>query len=331
MATETSSLDAFPGHPVEQDDYVLSTAAIIAMELQIKKWIKRKIRGAIVYGRPRLGKTRAIRHLKNNLKTLFGKEIAVFVLDCGTEDFGTSTDKSFFTDFLVAVRYGLPHAGNATDKRHRLVDFMISEALRAGDRRIILLVDEGQNLSSRQLGHLMDLHNALESQHFLLYTFQFGQPQLLHRKSALRHANKDQMVARFMAAEHEFHGIQKKDDIRFALSRYDDPAASEYPEGSGQSFTEYFFPNAYQKGWRLSQCTDLIYSGFQKARAELQVDRSADIPMAPFTALVDAILIERASDSENPPDVQEGDIEKLLQEVHYEGYERALMASRTGT
>lgn len=321
----STSFAEFSGHPVEQDDYVLATKPVIELELQIKEWVKHKVRGAVIYGRPRLGKTRAIRHLRGNIKQLFGKEIANFLLNCGEEDFGTSTDRSFFTDFLVDVNYGLPSAGNANDKRRRLIDFMMSEALRAGDRRIFLFIDEAQNLSSRQLGHIIHIFNILEDRGFRLYTFQYGQAQLLHRKSALRHANKDQMVARLMATEYQFHGIRDKEDVRYALSRYDDPSSSEYPEGSGQSYTEYFFPTAYAKGWRLSRLTDLIYDGFQQARSELQLDRTADIPMAPFTALVDVILTEQATDDETGPDITAETIATVLDNVKYEAYERALM------
>lgn len=317
----------FPGHPVEQDNYVLATRAIIELELQIREWVKRKVRGAIVCGRPRLGKTRAIRHLKEHVKTLFGREIAVFVLSCGQEDFGSTTDKAFYTDFLAAVGYGLPHVGQRADKQHRLIEFMKSEALRIGDRKILLIVDEAQNLSSRQLGHLVTIHNALENDGFLLYTYQFGQPELRYRKTALRVANKNQILARFMASEYQFRGIRDKQDVRFALTRYDDPSASEFPEGSGTSYTEYFFPNAYRKGWRLSQLTDLIFEGFQKTRVQLQVDRAADIPMAPFTAVVDAILTEWACSSDRPPNVTEDTVARLLDEVAYEGYELALMAN----
>lgn len=329
-SSASSFQEEFSGHPVERDDYTLATRPIIEMEIELQRWLKRKIRGGIVYGRPRLGKSRALKHVRAYSQALFGK-IVTFVLDCTRYESTTSTDRAFFTDFLYDVKYGLPNSGTANEKRRRLIDFMMSEALRAGSRRVLLFIDEAQYLSEKLFTHIMYLHNALEREGFLLYTVLVGQPQLLHRKNVMRDANKEQIIARFMAAEHEFHGIRNKTDVRYALSRYDEVGASEYPPGSGISFTAHFFPNAYQKGWRLAQLTDLVYDGFQEARVELRLAKTSDIPMAPFTALVDAILLESRSESSSPPAISADTIRHLIHEVGYEAYETALESARSAS
>lgn len=326
-SNSTDAADELEGHPVERDDYTLATRAIIEMELELRRWLKRKIRGGIVYGRPRLGKSRALRHVEAYSRHLFGK-VVIFRLDCARYESTTCTDHAFFSDFLRDVKYGLPNSGKPHEKRRRLIDFMSSEALRAGTRRILLLVDEAQYLSEKHFAHLMYIHNALERERFLLYTVLVGQPQLLHRRDALRDGNKEQIVARFMAEAHEFRGVRDKADIRYALSRYDDSGSSEYPVGSGISFTEYFFPNAYKKGWRLAQLTDLIYGGFQQARVNLGLAKNADVPMAPFTAVIDAILLEMRSDSTQAPEISTDAMQELIAEVGYEAYETALESAR---
>ena len=50
-------------HPIERRDYLLTTPAIKALFDHVCEWVDFAIPGAIIAGRPRLGKTRAIEAL----------------------------------------------------------------------------------------------------------------------------------------------------------------------------------------------------------------------------------------------------------------------------
>jgi len=58
-----SSGDDDSKHPIERRDYLLTTPAIKALFDQLCEWIEFRTPGAIIAGRPRLGKTRAIEAL----------------------------------------------------------------------------------------------------------------------------------------------------------------------------------------------------------------------------------------------------------------------------
>lgn len=60
-------------HPVETGKYLISTNEIDRMYQTVLQWIENRMPGAIIYGRPRLGKTRAITYLMNCLPQDFGK------------------------------------------------------------------------------------------------------------------------------------------------------------------------------------------------------------------------------------------------------------------
>jgi len=75
------------GHPVETGDYLIDTIAINEIAESIVNWIQLRVPGGIVYGAPRLGKTRAIKYIKNVLR--FGSldfrvsKVMVMLIICG--------------------------------------------------------------------------------------------------------------------------------------------------------------------------------------------------------------------------------------------------------
>jgi hypothetical protein len=50
-------------HPIETGRYLLATNQIIRLHDNLVRWIENRAPGGIIYGRPRLGKTRAIHAL----------------------------------------------------------------------------------------------------------------------------------------------------------------------------------------------------------------------------------------------------------------------------
>ncbi|MDN4079350.1 hypothetical protein QYF52_15485 [Paenibacillus polymyxa] len=52
------------------------------MYTNIKQWVENRAPGGIAYGRPRLGKTTAIRYLEKELPIDFGEDITILKLKC---------------------------------------------------------------------------------------------------------------------------------------------------------------------------------------------------------------------------------------------------------
>lgn len=108
------------------------------------------------------------------------------------------------------------------------------------------------------------------------------------------------------------------------MARYD--LHSEYPTGSGISFTKHYFPGAFFHGWRLADLTDLLWSSFMEMRAQANVHGKVDIPMQAFTAVVDGILLTCGSKTNRAPDVNPTVIIQLLQEAGYVELEQSVAA-----
>ena len=115
-----------------------------------------------------------------------------------------------------------------------------------------------------------------------------GQPELLAKKKTLVAQKAQQIVGRFMVHEHEFHGCRDVEDIRSCLQSYDED--SEYPVGSGWSFTKYFFPHEFNRGFRLSNYAEELWEVFEYAHNEAGIRSSVEIPMQYLTATVQYAL-----------------------------------------
>jgi putative secretion ATPase (PEP-CTERM system associated) len=95
---------------------------------------------------------------------------------------------------LVADAFGMPAEG---DKAAVLRGIM--SALRSGERRHVLIVDEAQALSHAALEELRMLSNVTDGSRALLQTILVGQPQL---RQVIASPNLDQLRQRILASFH---------------------------------------------------------------------------------------------------------------------------------
>jgi general secretion pathway protein A len=127
------------------------------------------------------GKTTLIRHLLNNL----GGNLTVGLVS------NTHKDSSDLLEWIM-LAFGQPYAGLS---RVALFDafqrFLIAEY--GARRRVILIIDEAQNLNASSLEALRMLSNINADKHQLLQMILVGQPQL---KDLLRQADLQQFAQR---------------------------------------------------------------------------------------------------------------------------------------
>jgi Cdc6-like AAA superfamily ATPase len=127
-------------HPIETGKYLISTNEIDRMYQTVIQWIENRIPGAIIYGRPRLGKTRAITYLMNCLPQDFGKNMPIYHIRCRT--YKNPNENFFFEDLLLAVGHASAIQGKANMKRIRLLRFLVERADVSGTNRIIFFIDD---------------------------------------------------------------------------------------------------------------------------------------------------------------------------------------------
>lgn len=276
----------FDQHPIILKTYIVPTPSIDALVERVKKLIRLRTPGAIIYAYPRFGKTYSIRYVISVLKTDFPKAV---LISFGCEAKRNSSEDAFFSNLLEAAGHSGYLIGTATRKRSRLIDRLSELVDGSGHNWVVFFADEAQRLEVMEYEWLRDVHDKLERKGIRMMTILVGQPQLLHQKTALRHSNHTQIVLRFMISEMRFDGLLNADDLATCLAGYDE---ARFPEASDWTYTRFFFPLAYANGLRLEKQAAPLWAAFCRAHEEAKFEFDIEIPMQYFAHAVEIALSE---------------------------------------
>lgn len=273
-------------HPIEAGGYVISTPSVFEMGNEVSEWIDLRQSGGMIYGPPRLGKTSAIKYIKQKLLHDFNARLPIVTFECQSHQL--AREGEFFSEFLSAMGHALPLKGHISEKRERLYLHLRNMAEQNPNRRIVIFLDEAQKLHKDHYAWLVDIFNYLDQAKITATFILVGQQELANRRNAMVMAKQFQVVGRFMVNAHQFSGISNEKEVQVCLHAYDEQ--SEYPEGSGWSYSRFYFPVAYQHGWRLTDQASNVWTAFMEARESGRLPGSAQIPMKFLTAAIEYIL-----------------------------------------
>lgn len=258
-------------------NYTIPTKQILDLKKTVEEWVSRSNCGAIIYGRPRIGKTRAIKYISDNLRKKFGEQLPIYVLNATSH---AVTEKVFYSELLKAIGHTDAHKGTASQMKERLINRMIIDAMDTKYRRVVLFIDEAYLLTERDFIWLIDIYNNLNQSDILFTVFLVGSIELKQLKSVFVKAKKAQIVGRFMVDEFNFKGIQSKVDMQICLASLDKPFSLKgYSEDI--ILSKLFFPLAYSDGYTMSSFIDDIWDTFINITAKYDI-MDADIPMKFF-------------------------------------------------
>lgn len=284
---------ALDEHPLRRRIYRVPTPSIAAFRTLIDECLFLYITGALIHGRPRIGKSYAIEFLRRDLELRHPK-ISVYTMRCARSQ--TASENNFFSALLHTVKHPAQSGASKAALRGRLLHKLRQVSDNKGDDRVVLFADEAQNLREIEYEWLRDLHDEMENNALRLFTFLVGQPQLLAQKSVFQAQDKEQIVARFMVEELAFRGIVSAAECAAVLSAYDN---GEYPVNSGWNYVRFFVPRAYAAGLRIAESAARLWDAFEDAHIKANLDGPAEVPMKYFTAAVEAaLLLSSARDSE---------------------------------
>lgn len=141
-------------HPIEVGVYNIPTKVISDLYDEVSNWIANRAQGGIIYGRPRLGKTRAIACLSQYLKYEFGDDLPIFT----TLSYQHKPNEGrFYSDLLRDVGHSAYSQGKTETKKDRLIKYLIYKATNCTYRKIILFIDEAHMLYEQDYNWLMDI------------------------------------------------------------------------------------------------------------------------------------------------------------------------------
>ena len=272
---DSDELSMLYTHMLSSINFTIPTIAILDLAVAVDSWIIDGECGAIIYGRPRVGKTRAIHYISKELKKKYGKDLPVYVLNMTDH---RPSAKYFYSEILKAIGHGEAHKGTASIMKERLIDAMIRGSQETQFRRVVLFIDEAFLLTEKDFIWLMDLYNNLDMCNVHLTVLMFGTNELKSIKSAYCQAHRFQIVDRFMVMEYEYKGVASAKDALACLHNMD-VTLSNYP--GKLILTQTFFPGAFADKKRLAACANVLWDVFLDLGQDNNMP-GVDIPMKYF-------------------------------------------------
>ena len=273
-------------HPIETGSYRIATPAIQSFYELICRCLRYRITGALTYGPPRIGKTRAIEYLRLLLSETHPK---ITTYHAQAEHKPRHAEGPFFSNLLEAVGFPEPDSGSNPTKRLRLINKFKEGCPRNGSGTVVLFCDEAQRYDENEYEWLRDVHDHLDRIQIRLFTFLVGQQELLAVKTALQQARKTQIVARLMVEELAFHGVRNVGDVATCLAGYDRTC---FPRSSDWSFTRFYLPQAVTNGYQLGNDAALLWNAFAALHHKHGLPGELEIPMDSFARAVEIVLKE---------------------------------------
>jgi len=297
--------DSIPpeNHPVRTRRYTIITPMMDKQIGEFVGWVRNGVPSGMIPGDPRIGKTKLRRTAALELPKFYPGIVIVSMIARG---YVVPSERVFFGDLLRAIRHKMCTEGTAAQRRDRLTQRIVQMVRSSGQGRAVLLIDQAHKLQELHYEWLIDFHDEISEQGVELFVFLFGQKELTAISDEFRRTGKTQIIGRFMVDRLDYHGIRSLAEMKACLEAYDEHA--KYPEDTDWTYTRYFFPDAYARGWRLAQHAKTFFKAFEEVRAYSPGPGRLEIPMQNFVRTVERFLLEAQVTKANEPVLSQAQI-----------------------
>ena len=244
------------------DDNTILTNEIYNFVDQTTEWIKLGSTGAIAYGRPRIGKTRAINYLMHSLKEKYGDDFPVFIWDGNFVRIG-SNPKYFYQCALDSVGGYYIRTDTLVVLKKRLIN-LITALGHQNNNKFVVIVDEAQHLTYADFTAMIELYNLVVCNGVYMVTILVGDLRLKRLKTELSEMGYEQIIGRFMMHEIILKGVTSANILTVILKNLDEHFDSRNENGEGILISRDLFPKAYASGWSLKDTAEEFWRYFIK-------------------------------------------------------------------
>lgn len=288
-----------PDHPIVTQDYAVFTSSIDSMVQEVGNWIESQKTGGYVWGYSRFGKTSGVEYfLHEMLKERFGNDVPL-VIWSRIEYEVRYTPSQFWGELLRAGKSPYPRPRTSLSRHLELVmEMFISLARRAKGNFVVLLIDEAQGMRDADWQMLVGLQNRLIQERYRLCVISVGSHEMSYTHDALGLSGNAHVAARFLTENTHFRGVRSIEELEFPLLGYDED--SEWPVGSGQSYTASLVPDEFANGFRVTHSKEKIWDALLKCLPR-DYEAAPEFPMQHIAFAVETVLLRIASgaDPEN--------------------------------
>lgn len=259
----------------------------------VARWVRMDLPGGTVYGQQRNGKTRAAQYLASAIGSVLGYSMAVRHWIVPEQLESKQSEREFVQEMTQqsgCVRVG---GRDLAILRRRCHTHLVDLTKSVGSKRLIIIIDEAQNLTRSQYGYLIYCFNALEQLGIFPFFLLIGQPELRNAPGSWREASGMQVLGRFFAREHIYRGVQTC-HIKLVLEAFD-----AVPEGESGPPLSRVFPAAYAAGFQLQMLAPIFVEAMDMVMKHHQIAGGLCLPMqylrASLLGLLYRVLDEKLS------------------------------------
>jgi AAA domain len=297
-----------------------ATRPIERMASAIVSAIEAEYRGIVVHGMARFGKSSAVRYLCTLLSWAPGP---IYAARISVPKSHKRSDGAFFSLFLERFSLVLPERSSAQDRLGRLRNHLIAKCNEAGTDLAVIFLDEAQRLFPDDYEHLVTLDNELTERGYMLFIvfvvqsdFSGSVMERIYEGNPPPHVK-----GRFLVRRHEFSGLVGVAEVEHALGRIDEH--TEWPAGSGRSYSREFAPAAFESGWRLRHHAQSLLDRANAMRERHGLPPAWTWPMKSFEVCVNYLLTNIARQREDFVGFTDEDIDVALEASGFIELERS--------
>lgn len=300
----------FEEHPVRLRDYMIPTPPISQATARQLYLADKRAPGAAFIANPRFGKTWALKYLASVVAQALSGRSFVCV---SARDHAKKNPKNAVAD--VGDALGLDMSGKTDGGIHRVVNKLWMHTAESRARHLIIGVDEGHRWDPDEYSGLLAITNALWDRFKVrTTTFVWGQRDLVNLRTIMMLERRTDLLARFLPLPFQFRGISSQGELQQVLTAYDE--LSEFPIDSGWSFTRFFFPDAFENGFRLSQYAEMLWDALARASAGHKAD--LEVGMEWITMAVEHLLLDHYTKDHKQWRFEPDDIAEAVEATGFE-------------
>lgn len=265
----------------------LRTSEIDRLSETLTQWLWTGQTGGFIKGKPRVGKSTALKMLSDELHTRTGKPIPSHVFTVPPRDKGTI--QAIYRNLCISADIKL------TSSRLRNTDalfedffhYLMDMALITKSKRVLLFVDEMQRLTVDQIEVFAELHDlAGERDVLLTVVFTGNDTQCDKLIERIKTRERELVHKRFFTQELSFTGLRSLKDVRDCLGQYD---KLRFPTQTGPTYTQAVLPDEFASGFRLKSLSSIIWDVFREHQRALKLEAWA---MKYFTTAISTLLVD---------------------------------------
>jgi hypothetical protein len=252
-----------PTHPLlTGDDFTFLTPAMKMSWEVVLDDIQLGRTSCVQVASPRYGKTEASTYVAKRLAQEFPTAF-VFWFDAQYYRESLPSEKRFFGDLLQMAGHSLATTHDTERRKSRVIELFWTSAVERGGNRVIIVIDEIQEMKTAHWRWLRDIWNGLKRRGIKMQIVGFGQNQALTVKNALKVAGEEGLISRFLSHIVLFQGLTCAEDFEEVGAAFD--TELQHPVGSGLSFTQFMLQMAFGQGFRMREQGQSAFNAFYQA------------------------------------------------------------------